>query len=61
MNTQIRNHQNKLKAKYKQLIELAYNFRQIDAPLSDIFEYKSIKILNEINRLQFLYVNAPKK
>lgn len=55
MNTQIKIQQNKLKNKYKQLIELAYNLRQSDASLSDVIEYQAILLLNKINRLKYLY------
>jgi hypothetical protein len=46
--------QNKLNNKYKQLIEEAYNLRQTDHALSDISEYKAIKLLHKINRLRYL-------
>ena len=55
MNTQIKIQQNKLKNKYKQLIELAYNLRQSDASLSDVIEYQAILLDNKINRLKYLY------
>ncbi len=55
MNTQIKIQQNKLKNKYKQLIELAYNLRQSDASLSDVIEYQAILLHNKINRLKYLY------
>lgn len=51
----IRNHQSKLSERYKELIEQAYNFRQTDSALSDISEYKAIKLLNKLNRLKYLY------
>lgn len=51
----ILNHQTKLKERYKMLIEQAYNFRQTDSALSDISEYKAIKLLNKLNRLKYLY------
>ncbi len=41
--------------KYKILIEQAYNLRQTDAPLSDVSEYKAIKLLNKLNKLEYLY------
>jgi hypothetical protein len=44
----------KLLNKYKQLIEESYNLRQTDHALSDISEYKAIKLLHKINRLRFL-------
>ncbi|GAA4230378.1 hypothetical protein GCM10022291_00360 [Postechiella marina] len=50
----IKNSQNKLSKRYKQLMEQAYNFRQTDSALSDISEYKAIKLLNKLNRLKFL-------
>ncbi|RIA09009.1 hypothetical protein OE09_0836 [Flavobacteriaceae bacterium MAR_2010_72] len=50
----IKQHQLKLQSKYKQLIEQAYNLRQTDSALSDIWEYKAIKLLNKLNRLRFL-------
>ena len=39
---------------YKQLIEDAYNFRQTDSALSDIFEYNALKLLDKLNRLKYL-------
>ncbi|WP_262732579.1 Lacal_2735 family protein [Gaetbulibacter sp. NE] len=52
--TEIKNRQNKLHLRYKQLIEQAYNLRQTDHALSDVSEYKAIKLLNKINRLKYL-------
>ncbi|WJJ97997.1 Lacal_2735 family protein [Algibacter luteus] len=46
--------QEELNIKYKKLVEQAYNFRQTDSALSDISEYKAIKLLNKLNRLKFL-------
>lgn len=54
MNTLIKNHRKKLKNKYKQLIELAYNLKQSDASLSDTLEYQAILLDNKINRLKYL-------
>lgn len=51
----IKNNKEKLNARYKELIEQAYNFRQTDSALSDISEYKAIKLLNKLNRLKYLY------
>lgn len=45
----------KLNRKYKTLIEQAYNFRQTDSALSDISEYRAIKLLYKLNRLKYLY------
>ncbi|WP_452221120.1 Lacal_2735 family protein [Lacinutrix salivirga] len=47
-------HKQKLRTKYKQLVEQAYNFRQTDHALSDISEYKALKLLNKLNRLNYL-------
>ncbi|MCK5401440.1 MAG: Lacal_2735 family protein [Flavobacteriaceae bacterium] len=52
--SKIKEHQNKLQKQYKQLIEDAYNFRQTDSALSDISEYKALKLLDKLNRLKFL-------
>ena len=51
---EIRRHQLKLQMQYKQLIEQAYNLRQTDSAMSDISEYKAIKLLNKLNRLNYL-------
>jgi hypothetical protein len=53
-NDALRHKQIELNKKYKKLIEQAYNFRQTDSALSDISEYKAIKLLNKINRLKYL-------
>ena len=50
----IKSNQTKLFRRYKQLVEQAYNFRQTDSALSDISEYKAIKLLNKLNRLRYL-------
>ncbi len=50
----IKSHQDKLHEKYIMFMERAYNFRQIDAPFSDFYEYKAIKLLNKINKLNYL-------
>jgi len=46
--------QKTLLSRYKTLIEQAYNFRQTDSALSDISEYKAIKLLHKMNKLKFL-------
>jgi hypothetical protein len=43
-----------LKLKYKQLLEEAYNLRQTDSAMSDVFEFSAIQLLNEINQLKYL-------
>jgi hypothetical protein len=48
----------KLKKKYLQLIEDAYNLRQTDHALSDFSEYKATKVLYKINKLGFVVHNS---
>ena len=55
----IKTYQLKLNERYKLLIEQAYNLRQTDSALSDISEYKAIKLLDELNRLKYLYREIP--
>ena len=50
----IKVYQIKLSQRYKELVEQAYNFRQTDSALSDISEYRAIKLLNKLNRLKYL-------
>ncbi|TGV03046.1 Lacal_2735 family protein [Flavivirga rizhaonensis] len=50
----IKTHQSKLNKRYKELIEQAYNFRQTDSALSDISEYRAIKLLDKLNKLKYL-------
>ena len=52
--SEIKENQSKLHKQYKQLIENAYNFRQTDSALSDIFEYNALKLLDKLNRLKYL-------
>nr|WP_256259883.1 Lacal_2735 family protein [Winogradskyella luteola] len=44
----------RLKQKYLQLIEDAYNLRQTDHALSDFSEYQATKVLYELNKLRFV-------
>ncbi|WP_179352783.1 Lacal_2735 family protein [Winogradskyella vidalii] len=44
----------RLKQKYAQLVENAYNLRQTDHALSDFSEYKATKVLYKINKLKFV-------
>ena len=48
------NYQGKLRSRYLQLMEQAYNLRQSDSALSDIVEFRAIKILDKLNKLNFL-------
>lgn len=50
----IKSNQALLSKRYKELVEHAYNFRQTDSALSDISEYRAIKLLNKLNRLKYL-------
>ncbi len=52
--SEIKEHQIKLQRRYKQLVEQAYNLRQTDSALSDLSEFKAIKLLNKLNQLKFL-------
>lgn len=52
--SEIKAHQLKLQSRYKLLVEQAYNFRQTDSALSDLSEFKAIKLLNKLNQLKFL-------
>ncbi len=44
-----------LEFRYKTLIEKAYNFKYTNNSLSDISEYKAMRLLEEINRIKFGY------
>ncbi|MCX7551942.1 Lacal_2735 family protein [Xanthomarina sp. F2636L] len=50
----IKENQIKLQKRYKRLIEQAYNLRETDSAMSDISEFKAIKLLNKLNRLKYL-------
>lgn len=52
--SEIKERQLKLQLRYKQLVEQAYNFRQTDSALSDLSEFKAIKLLHKLNQLKFL-------
>lgn len=52
--TKLKKHQKKLQSRYKQLIEHAYNLRQTDSAESDISEFDAIKLLDELNKLNYL-------
>jgi conjugal transfer/entry exclusion protein len=53
--TQISKQRKKLQKQYKQLIEQAYNLRQTDSAESDISEYQAIKLLDKLNKLNYLH------
>jgi len=52
--SEIKETQFRLQKRYKQLIEQAYNLRETDSAMSDISEFKAIKLLNKLNRLKYL-------
>lgn len=58
--SKIKAHQIKLLKQYNELIEDAYNIRQTDSALSDILEFRALKLLNKLNRLKFLSRDIPK-
>lgn len=53
--SEIKRHRKKLQKRYKQLMENAYNLRQTDSAESDISEFQAIKLLDELNRLNYLH------
>jgi hypothetical protein len=55
----IKSNKKKLSKRYKQLVEQAYNLRQTDHALSDISEYRALKLLNKLNRLKYLEREQP--
>ena len=60
INEIIKNRQKKLDKRYKELIEQAYNFRQTDSELSDLSEFKAMRLLNKINTLRYFSRNQVK-
>lgn len=50
----LKQHQRKLNRRYKQLVEHAYNLRQTDHEASDVSEYRAIKLLDKLNKLNYL-------
>lgn len=49
----IKQQQKALHDRYKQLIEKAYNLKETDHELSDISEYKALKLLGKISKLEY--------
>ena len=60
INDTIKNHQKKLDERYKELMEQAYNFRQTDSEMSDLSEFKAMRLLNKLNTLKYFSRNQPK-
>jgi hypothetical protein len=53
----LKNRQKKLNERYKELMEQAYNFRQTDSELSDLSEFRAMKLLNKLNALRYFSRN----
>lgn len=60
INDILKNRQNKLNERYKELIEQAYNFRQTDSELSDLAEFRAMRLLNKLNTLRYFSRNQSK-
>lgn len=60
INDIIKNRQKKLDEQYKELMEQAYNFRQTDSELSDLAEFRAMRLLNKINTLRYFSRNQVK-
>lgn len=56
----IKNRQKTLNQRYKELMEQAYNFRQTDSELSDLSEFRAMKLLNKLNTLRYFSRNPVK-
>ncbi len=46
----------RLNKRYKHLIEKAYNLKETDHELSDISEYKAIKLLGRLKKLDYFLI-----
>ena len=57
INDSIKNRQQKLNQRYKELVEQAYNFRYTDSELSDLSEFRAMKLLNKLNVLKYFSKN----
>jgi hypothetical protein len=56
----IKDRQKKLNERYKELMEQAYNFRQTDSELSDLAEFRAMRLLNKLNTLRYFSRNQVK-
>ncbi len=45
----------RLEARYKKLVEKAYNFKYTNSTISDLAAYKAMRLLEKINRIKFGY------
>ena len=59
-NDSIKDRQKMLNQRYKELMEQAYNFRQTDSELSDLSEFRAMKLLNKLNTLRYFSRNPVK-
>lgn len=60
VNDIIKNRQNQLNERYKELMEQSYNLRQTDSELSDLAEFRAMKLLNKLNTLRYFSRNQVK-
>lgn len=60
INDIIKNKQTKLDARYKELVEQAYNFKQTDSEISDLAEFHAMRLLNKLNTLRYFSRNQIK-
>ncbi|MBP0905711.1 Lacal_2735 family protein [Mariniflexile gromovii] len=60
INDIIKKRQKKLNEQYKELMEQAYNFRQTDSELSDLAEFRAMRLLNKLNTLRYFSRNQVK-
>lgn len=60
INDIIKKRQKKLDEQYKLLMEQAYNFRQTDSELSDLAEFRAMRLLNKLNTLRYFSRNQVK-
>jgi hypothetical protein len=60
INDSLKNRQQKLNERYKELVEQAYNFRYTDSELSDLSEFRAMKLLNKLNTLRYFSRNQLK-
>lgn len=47
----------RLETRYKRLVERAYNLRQSDDSMSDIFYYEAHKVLSQLNLLRSSFLS----
>jgi len=52
--SKIKDKKKSLQEQYKKLMEEAYNLRETDSALSDISEFRALKLLEKLNKLKYL-------